>query len=135
MKMQQISLGLTIVNLILMVFLFAQIYQAHAQREIAQPSAAILRGRALEIVDSVGKVRASITIQPATEVDGKWYPQTVLFRLIDNKGGPLVKLTAGDNGSGLSLSDETDGGILIRARDTGSFFKITNRGRERIIKP
>jgi hypothetical protein len=47
----------------------------------------------------------------------------------------LVKLGAAENGSGLSLSDEANGGILIHAHDSGSFFKITNKGKERVIQP
>lgn len=135
MKMQRIAISLTVVNLILMVFLLAQFRPARAQSEQQQNIAPVLRGRALEIVDSLGRIRASITVQPPVEVDGKRYPQTVLLRLIDNRGGPLVKLNAGENGSGLSLSDEANGGVLIHARDSGSFFKITNKGRERVIKP
>ena len=135
MKMQRIAISLTVVNLILMVFLLAQFRPARAQSEPQQNIAPVLRGRALEIVDSLGRIRASITVQPPVEVDGKIYPQTVLLRLIDTRGGPLVKLNAGENGSGLSLSDEANGGVLIHARDSGSFFKITNKGRERVIKP
>ena len=135
MKMQRIAISLTVVNLILMVFLLAQFRPAHAQSEQQQNIAPVLRGRALEIVDSLGRIRASITVQPPVEVDGKRYPQTVLLRLIDTRGGPLVKLNAGESGSGLSLSDEANGGVLIHARDSGSFFKITNKGRERVIKP
>ena len=135
MKMQRIAISLTVVNLILMVFLLAQFRPARAQTEQQQNIAPVLRGRALEIVDSLGRIRASITVQPPVEVDGKRYPQTVLLRLIDTRGGPLVKLNAGENGSGLSLSDEANGGVLIHARDSGSFFKITNKGRERVIKP
>jgi hypothetical protein len=132
MKMQRVAVGLTIVNLAIMTFLLAQFRSAHAQQQNVAP---VLRGRALEIVDSLGRVRASITVQPPVEVDGKKYPQTVLLRLIDNRGGPLVKLGAAENGSGLSLSDEASGGVLIHARDSGSFFKITNKGKEHLIQP
>lgn len=134
MKMQSIAFGLTVVNLAIMTFLVAHFRTAQAQRD-QQNVAPVLRGRTLEIVDSLGRLRASITIQPPVEVDGKRYPQTVLLRLIDSKGGPLVKLGAAENGSGLSLSDEAEGGVLIHARDSGSFFKITNKGRERVIQP
>ena len=133
MKMQHISIALTFINLALMTFLLAQLRPANAQQQ--QNASQVLRGRALEIVDSLGKIRASITIHPPTVVDGKMYPQTVLLRLIDNKGGPLVKLGAAENGSGLSLSDEHEGGVLIHARGTGSFVQITTQGKQQVIKP
>jgi len=135
MKKQHIALGLTVANLAIMTFLLTQFRPASAQQRQQQNIAPVLRGSALEIIDSLGRVRASITIQPAVEVDGKKYPQTVLFRLIDNRGRPLVKLGTAENGSGLSLSNEANGGVLIHARDSGSFFKITNKGKERIIQP
>jgi hypothetical protein len=92
--------------------------------------------RALEIVDSLGKVRASISVLPPSTVDGVLYPQTVLLRLIDSKGGPLVKLAAAENGAGLSMTDESQGGVQILARDAGSFIKIKNQnGKEQVIKP
>ncbi len=134
MKMQHISIALTAINLIIMTFLLTQLRPVYAQQQ-QQYVTPVLRGRALEIVDSLGKVRASITIQPPVEVEGKKYPQTVLLRLIDTKGGPLVKLGAAENGSGLSLSDESEGGVLIHARNAGSFVKITNQGKEQVIKP
>ena len=93
--MQHISIALTFINLALMTFLLAQLRPANAQQQ--QKASQVLRGRALEIVDSLGKIRASITIQPPTVVDGKMYPQTVLLRLIDNTGTPLVTLGAADN--------------------------------------
>ncbi|MBD0288181.1 MAG: hypothetical protein ICV79_22560 [Flavisolibacter sp.] len=134
MKMQHIAVALTVVNLAIMTILLAQMHPARAQQQ-EQKQSPVLRGRALEIVDSIGKVRASISILPPVEVDGKKYPETVLLRLIDNQQKPLVKLGAAGHGSGLSLSDEFDGGVLIHARDTGSFVKITNKGKERVIKP
>ncbi|MFT3682601.1 MAG: hypothetical protein QM791_20260 [Ferruginibacter sp.] len=134
MKMQHIATGLTIINLAIMVLLFTKMQPAKAQEQPQEPLA-VLRGRALEIVDSLGKIRASITIQPPVEMEGKKYPQTVLLRLIDTKGGPVVKLAAGDNSTGLNLSDESGGGVLIRARDTGSFIKISNKEKERVFQP
>lgn len=134
MKMQRIAIALTVINLVIMTFLLAQMRPVNAQQQ-RQEVTQVLRGHALEIVDSLGKVRASITVQPPVEVDRKKYPQTVLLRLIDNKGGPLVKLSAAENGSGFSLSDESEGGVLIHARDAGSFVKISNQGKERVITP
>ena len=47
-----------------------------------------------QIVDERGKVRASISIMPATKLqDGSTYPETVLLRLITPDGRPSVKLS------------------------------------------
>jgi hypothetical protein len=135
MKMQRIALFLTVVNLAIMTFLLAQFRPAHAQQQQHQNVAPVLRGRGLEIVDSLGRVRASITIQPPVEVDGKNYPQTVLLRLIESNGKPLVKLGAAENGSGLTMTNALDEGVLIHGHNDGSFVKITNKGKERVIEP
>lgn len=134
MKTQHIGVGLTIINLVIMTFLLAQLHPTKAQQQV-QNVTPVLRAHALEIVDSLGKVRASITIQPPVVMGGKEYPQTVLLRLIDNRGKPLVKLGAASNGSGLNLSDSSDEGVLILARDTSNFIKLTYNGKERIIQP
>ena len=99
-------------------------------------SPAVLRGRALEIVDTNGRVRASITVEKPVTVDSKSYPETVLLRLSDPKNGPVVKLQAAENGSALWLSDDAEGGVQILAKDAGSLVKVTDkRGREQVLKP
>jgi hypothetical protein len=136
MKMQSVAVALTILNLIIMTFLLAQIYPVRAQQEQSQQNVIpVLRGRALEIVDSLGRVRASITIQPPVEMDGKKYPENVLLRLIESRGKPLVKLGAAENGSGLTLINSYDQGVLIHGHNDGSFIKITTRDKERVIQP
>jgi hypothetical protein len=98
--------------------------------------APVLRARSLEIVDEQDRVRALLAVMPATTVDGKGYPETVLLRLIDPKSGPVVKLTAAVDGSSLWLSDDADSGISIFARDNGSFVKVTDKaGKEEVLKP
>lgn len=140
MKTQRFAIALTIINFALMVFLLAQFRRAAAETsQQAAPSQAVapvLRGRALEIVDAQGRIRASITVEPPVTVDSKVYPETVLLRLTDPKNGPVVKLTAAENGSSLGMSDDADGGVHLFARDTGSFVKVTDkRGREQLLKP
>ena len=96
----------------------------------------VLRGRALEIVDSLGKVRASIKIEPPVTMNGKLYPQSVILRLVDTKGGPLVKLGAAEDGGGLNLDDGADGGVQLIADSKGSFIKVKNQdGKEQVVKP
>ena len=137
MKTQRLAIALTIINLALTVFLLAQLHRADAEElETSQQAAPVLRGRALEIVDTQGRIRASISVEPPATVDSKSYPETVLLRLTDPKNGPVVKLTAAENGSALGMSDDAEGGIHISARDTGSFVKVTDkRGREQLLKP
>jgi hypothetical protein len=69
MKIQRIAIGITVANLVLMTLLLAQFRTVNAKQQhyFIEP---VLRGRALEIVDSVGKVRASISIQPP--VTNEW---------------------------------------------------------------
>src|SRR4051794_8894962 len=102
MKVQRVAIVLTVINFALVIVLWSKMYPAHAQKEV-QAVSTVLRGRALEIVDELGKVRASITLQPAVVAEGKFYPQTVLLRLIDSHGKPMVKMGAAEDGSGMSL--------------------------------
>jgi len=131
MKTQRLALALTAINLVLGVFLASQIYRTEAQ-EVAP----VLRGRALEIVDDHGRIRAQILVHGPETVNGKTYPEAVLFRMADPKSGPVVKLTASANGSAMGLSDDEDAGISLYARDTGSFVKVVDKkGHEQILKP
>jgi hypothetical protein len=131
MKTQRLAIGLMVINLVLLLFLLAQIHRASAQ-EVAP----MLRGRALQIVDAQGRVRAEIIVHGPEKVGSKVYPETVLFRMADPKSGPVVKLTASENGSALGLSDDSQGGVQLYARDTGSFMKVVDKdGHEQVIKP
>lgn len=139
MRIERIAVTLTIVNLVLLVYLLGQ--ASPTARAEDQPAKAagdlpMLRGRGLEIVDDQGRVRALLAIMPPARVDGKDYPETVLLRLIDPKSGPVVKLTAADDGSGLLLSDDADGGFQILAKDSGNKLKVLDRaGQAQVIEP
>src|SRR6185369_9953804 len=93
----------------------------------------VLRGRELEIVDDQGRVRASIKIHPGDPnfkmPDGKTgYPETVMFRLIDPKGRPEVKLGASVEGGGLGLIGETDSThLILEAQGAESSLKLVNK--------
>lgn len=132
MKTHRFGVVLTLMNLVLLVLLMAQNLSARAQN-----IAPVLRGRALEIVDSSGRVRASITVEPAVTIDSRTYPETVVLRLTDPHSGPLVKITATEAGSAFGLSDDADGGVEVAStKHRGNFVKIVSReGREQIIKP
>jgi len=134
MKMQRIAVAVTVVNLILMVILLTKMNFATAQAE--QKKLQVLRGSGLEIVDSLGKIRASISFHAAVEKDGVTYPAGILLRLIDSRGQPSVKIGAAEDGAGLSLANESQGYIQILAKESGGFLKIKNPdGKEQVIKP
>jgi hypothetical protein len=108
MKTQRFAIGVTVLNLLV---LMSMLFRANSapNPEIVP----VLRGRALEIVDDQGRVRAMFKVFPAdTNVkmpDGTTgYPETVLLRLIDSKGGPNVKIAATEDGSAMSLGGESD---------------------------
>src|SRR3989475_4035843 len=115
---------------------------------LARPGAAadggapVPRGGALEIVDDRGRVRASITVFPADPAvkmpDGTTgYPETVLLRLINSKGGPNVKLAAMENGAGLVLGGESNPThVQVLAQGPNTSLKLTNKdGQSQLIKP
>jgi len=135
MKMPIIATAITLINLVLAIFLIAQLHPASAQQK--QNAVDVLRGRSLELTDDAGRVRAAIQIQPASVVKGKSYAQNVILRIIDTKGKPLVKLGAGEDGSGgLYIDDGSDHGIQLITNKSGNFIRITNAdGKEQVIKP
>jgi hypothetical protein len=137
MKIQRLFIALTVLNIGLTFFLLAQSKRAEADSIVP-----VLRGRQLEIVDEQGRVRASIKLHAADPTakmpDGKiGYPETVMFRLIDAKGRPEVKLGASEQGGGLGLIGETDAThLLLKAEGPEALVKLTNKaGKQQIIKP
>ena len=137
MKNQRLLIALTVVNFVLLVFSLAK-----PRAVVAQGITPVLRGRAFEIVDDHGRVRASITVFPADPnvkmPDGTTgYPETVLFRLINSKGRPNVKIEATEHGSGVGLGGESDPTyVSIGARGTSTSLKLTDKdGRQQLIKP
>ena len=133
MKSPRLLLGLTLVNLVLMVFLLTQVYRTNAYE--APP---VLRARGLQIVDDQDRIRAEIMVHGPETINGKTYPETVLFRMATAQRAPLMKLTVSEKGSALGLSDDSEpGGIQLYAnRDKGNFVKVvSNDGHEQTIKP
>jgi hypothetical protein len=137
MKYQRLLIIVTVFNILMLAFTLGQTRAFGAER-----IAPVLRGRALEIVDPRGRVRASITILPADPTfkmpDGTTgYPETVLLRLIDPKGRPNVKLGASERGSGLGLGGQSDPTyVQILAEGPNTSLKLTNQaGREKLVRP
>lgn len=137
MKTTRFAIGLTILNIFVLMSVF---FRAHSAATPEIP--AVLRARALEIVDEQGRVRAMIKVFPAEPnlkmPDGTvGYPETVLIRLIDSKGAPNVKIAATEDGSGVSLGGETNPThIQFLARGTNTSIKLVNKdGKQHLIKP
>ena len=131
--MNKIAIALTLVNAALLVLIIAYLQPAKAQPQ--QTMAPILRGRGLEIVDSLGKVRASVTVYPSTQEKGKTVAGATVFRLMDSKGKPVVKIVATENGGGSSFSNEADDYIQLISQKDSSFIKIYQQGKEKVVKP
>ena len=129
MKIQRLVVGLTAVNLVLLLLTAAQAMS----REDVSP---ILRAHEIELVDDHGQVRSRLEVKPGSGV--------VLLQLFDQKGIIKVKLGAGEDGSGMFLADETqNSGVQIIARQTGTSEKpkttsitLTGKnGQQRIVTP
>ena len=142
MRTQRVMIGLTVVNLGIMMFTL--FHQSQAVEASAPP--AVLRARGLEIVDEQGRVRASIKISPAGPArawdgrvvnDGKVYPETVLLRLIRADGRPTVKIATSEEGSGVSLGGGVDPAYVVLGAQGGDpSLSLTNKdGQRQLIKP
>lgn len=121
--------ALTAVNLVLLAGIgLTQILPAKAQ-----DGAGILRGSGLEIVDREGRLRSSISIQPATAGEA----ETVLFRLIPENGQPSVKISASVVSAGLSFVGGDDKSyIILEATGSESQLKMVEPdGREKLVAP
>ena len=135
MKIQRLLIVLTLANLALLVSALAQIRPA-----LTEGVPPVLRGRALEIVDERGRVRASLNVLPAkTQPNGETDSETVLLRLITERGRPSVKIGASERTAGISLagpSNTKDTYVILEAKGTASSLRLKNEdGREQIVKP
>ncbi len=135
MKLQRLGMVLTGINLVLLVLNVVQTRSATAQTTVP-----ILRGRTLELIDERGVVRARLGVKGS---DGP-----IELDLFDRSGINHVKLGAGEDGSGLLLTDEgrdsaSSSYVQIIARRTATpdrpkTTSITLRGadgRQTVITP
>jgi hypothetical protein len=136
MKTPRSLVSLTSINVaLLLVTLAQQLRPAVAQGEIP-----VLRGRALEIVDAQGRVRASINVLPSSKSpNGEEQAETVLLRLITERGRPSVKIGSSEPTSGLSFAGPTgtsDTYVILQSKGTISSLKLRNEGgREQVYSP
>jgi hypothetical protein len=136
MKTPRSLFALTAVSLALLLLSVAQ----QLRPAFAQSEPPVLRGRALEIVDGQGRVRASISVLPPGKApDGAEYSETVLLRLITERGRPSVKIGSSEPNSGLSFAGPTgtkDTYVILQAKGTTSSLKLRNEdGREQVLGP
>ena len=137
MNTQRFGIALTVVNLCLLGVLMSQVNEP----ALASDTPAMLRGRGLEIVDAKGRVRASISVMAEEKAaNGSTAAETVLLRLITERGRPAVKISTSEvGGSGLSLAGPTGTHqtyVSIGAKDTSTTLKLKNEdGKERMLVP
>jgi hypothetical protein len=132
MKTQRLLVALTIVNLALLSLVLTQM-RIHVGWNSVQiwtnADRAVLRGRALEIVDDQGRTRAAINLHPADQATS--YPETVVLRLVDPDGRPSVKLaTSAERGGLLALVSDTQGTFV---QLSGRELAVTKDGRRQEI--
>ena len=136
MKTPRSLFVLTAVNVaLLLLSVVQQLRPAFAQGELP-----VLRGRALEIVDGQGRVRASIRVLPPSKApNGDESSETVLLRLITERGRPSVKIGSSEPTSGLSFAGPTgtkDTYLILQSKGTTSSLKLRNEdGREQVVTP
>ena len=142
MRNQRALTILTLINLAILLSLTL----SRTERVQASNDDGMLRGRGLLITDAQGKVRASITVQPAgpgrkpdgsVVNNGKIVPETVLFRLIRPDGRPSVKIATTEQGSGLDLGGGIDPTYIVINADGGDpSLTLTNKdGKQQVVKP
>jgi len=136
MKTQRTLFALTAANLALLLLAVAQ----QLRPAFAESEPPVLRGRALEIVDAQGRVRASINVLPtAKSPNGDEQTETVLLRLITERGRPSVKIASSEPASGLSFAGPTgtkDTYVILEAKGTISSLRLRNEnGREQVLGP
>jgi hypothetical protein len=144
MKFQRLLIAVSVLNLGLLLFLLSQFevrflgFRFFSRSVEMSSVGSVLRGRALEITDDEGRIRASIKLYPVFVLpDGTTYPETVLLRLVNFRGRPNVKLAATEDGSGLALGGESDPThVQLGAKGTTTSLTLTNKdGQQQLIKP
>jgi len=134
MRTQRYLFALSFLNLLLLSFLLL----SRTRPALASSGSDVLRGRALEIIDDHGRVRASIKLHEAGtfKPTGQKIPETVMLRLIDSEGRPEVKIGASVEGGAFSLVGRSDSTQLLLLADSSSSVRLKDpSGRERVIQP
>lgn len=133
-KLLSATILLTLLNLLLLVVVLT-----HLQPLGAEEPVPVLRGRALQIVDDAGRVRASLSVSPAgVSGAGDRSPETVLLRLITERGRPSVKISTSEESSVVSVAGPSwtkNTWITIESKGpTSSIVVKSESGQERLIQ-
>ncbi len=138
MNSPRFLISLTVVNFaVLLLSVTNLVRSATADEIVTMP---VLRARSLQIVDEKNRVRASLSVLPAsTSASGAVSPETVLFRLITERGRPSVKIGASEDKSGISVVGPTgtkDSYAILEANADSSSLKLrAENGREQLLSP
>jgi len=99
---------------------------------LAETQPPVLRGRALQIVDGQGRVRASISVLPPGDKNSADEgSETVLFRLITERGRPTVKIAASSRPTGTK-----DSYLILQTKGTSSSLRLRDEdGHEQVVTP
>ncbi len=135
MKTQPVLMFCTLANLLIMVAMLLQVHTASADS-----TPPVLRARALQIVDDQGRVRASIGVYPASrQKGGDIYPETVLLRLLTERGRPSIKLGVSEESAVLDVMGPTGTQrtyVQLEAKGTRTAITLKDEdGRELVTKP
>lgn len=135
MRTPRSLIALTILNSVLLATLLVQQFGP----AFAESEPPVLRGRGLQIVDSQGRVRASISVLAPERGSGSEQSETVLLRLITEKGRPTVKIAASEPTSGLSFAGPTDTKstyVILESKGNTSSLRLHNEdGRQQVVGP
>ena len=109
------------------IVLFGLLLHEDSADAEARAVPAVLRGKAIELVDRRGRVRAQLNVS----ADGE-----VIFRLRDENGTIRAKLGADENGSGLLLIDDrTEPGVHLLAKRAGTSVTLQRGDQRRVLTP
>jgi hypothetical protein len=128
---------LTLVNLGALGFTLADRRVVQAR---SPDTPGVLRGQALEIVDTQGRVRATIGVLPASkQPNGEGVPETVLLRLMTERGRPAIKISTSEEGSGFMAAGPTGTHqtfVSVDAKGRTASVRIHNEdGRQETVAP
>ena len=123
MKTERLLILLTAVNVGLFSY---QMVRPRPSTAATTDVQTVIRGRALEIVDDRGRVRASLSVLPEDPKHmwkGEPYPETVLLRLMSPDGRPNVKLGASKRGAADQAIGALVASSLTNPRCAGLIFR------------
>jgi len=132
---ERVMVLLTIVNVVVLAFTLAERRPVEAWSD-----GSVLRGRGLEIVDAQGRVRASIGVLPAEKNgNGEGIPETVLLRLMTERGRPAIKISTSEEGSGFMAAGPTGTSqtyVTVGSKGNTASMRIRNEdGTELTMAP